>query len=91
MKFAIADPPYLGRAHRWYGIGGRAKGRGKGKQMVDYLICPAPRKGFPGSKPMAWTIWVLDAMGVKQGDKVEDLFNGSGMVTAAIESYLSNE
>jgi hypothetical protein len=22
MKLCIADPPYLGRAHRWYGVGG---------------------------------------------------------------------
>jgi hypothetical protein len=177
MKLAIADPPYLGRAHRWYGIGGRAKGRGKGradehpeaylwdkpethinlalqlvenydgfaiactshslstylsvipthsengirilswikpaslpsgsritqswepvivkvpkerkgrgkgKQMVDYLVCAAPRNGFAGSKPVAWTNWVLDAMGYKDGDIVEDLFAGSGAVAAAI-------
>jgi len=183
VKFAIADPPYLGRAHRWYGIGGRAKGRGKGradehpdahlwdkpethiqlaldlidnydgfaiaatshslstylsvitthsengirimswikpaslpsgsritqswepviikvpkdrkgrgkgKQMVDYLICPAPRKGFAGSKPVQWTNWVLDAMGVQQGDTVEDLYAGSGIVTHTIKQYLSD-
>lgn len=28
MKLAIADPPYLGRAVRWYGEGGRASGGG---------------------------------------------------------------
>jgi hypothetical protein len=178
MKLAIADPPYLGRAHRWYGIGGRAKGkglgradehpeaylwdkpethinlalqllnkydgfaiactshslstylsvisthsengirilswikpaslpsgsritqswepviikvpnerkgRGKGKQMVDYLVCAAPRKGFAGSKPFAWTNWVLDAMGYQNEDTVDDLFSGSGAISAAIE------
>ena len=31
MRLCIADPPYLGRAVRHYGIGGRAYGRGKGK------------------------------------------------------------
>jgi hypothetical protein len=31
MKLCIADPPYLGRAVRHYGIGGRAYGGGKGK------------------------------------------------------------
>jgi len=180
-RFVIADPPYLGRAHRWYGIGGRAKGRGKGradehpeaylwdkpethmaladdlmknydgfaiacsshslstylsvietesengirimswikpaslpsgsritqswepviikvpkdrkgrgkgKQMVDYLVKAAPRDGFTGSKPEAWTHWVLDAMGVQQGDEVIDMFNGSGMVNQAIETYM---
>ncbi len=179
-KFAIADPPYLGSAHRWYGIGGRAKGkgkgradehpeaylwddpkthielavklmseydgfaiaatshslstylsvipterengirilswikpasipsgsritqswepviikvpkdrkgRGKGKQMVDYLIEPAPRNNFAGSKPLKWTFWVLDALGVKQDDEIHDLFNGSGAVNNAIDKW----
>lgn len=31
MKFAIADPPYLGRAKRWYGVGGIGKGYGIGQ------------------------------------------------------------
>ena len=31
MKLCIADPPYLGRSVRHYGVGGRAYGRGKGK------------------------------------------------------------
>ena len=29
MKLAIADPPYLGRAVRWYGVGGCGDGNGK--------------------------------------------------------------
>lgn len=33
MKLAIADPPYLGRAARWYGGGG---GRGYGAGEADY-------------------------------------------------------
>ena len=31
MKFAIADPPYLGRAVRWYGPNGCGDGYGKGQ------------------------------------------------------------
>jgi hypothetical protein len=31
MKFAIADPPYLGRAERWYGENGCGDGYGHGK------------------------------------------------------------
>lgn len=30
-KFAIADPPYFGRAKRWYGEGGCGNGHGKGQ------------------------------------------------------------
>lgn len=180
MRLCIADPPYLGSAHRWYGIGGKGKSRGKGRadehpeaylwdnpeshvllaqklltefdgfaialtphslsqylsvietgrtngirvmswikpasppsgnritqswepvivkiphirkgrkigrQMVDHLVAAAPRKGFAGSKPVAWTHWVLDAMGYQEGDEVVDMFNGSGAVSAAIQSY----
>lgn len=29
MRFAIADPPYLGRAERWYGPTGRGSGEGR--------------------------------------------------------------
>lgn len=28
LQMAIADPPYLGSAARWYGVGGRGSGRG---------------------------------------------------------------
>tara|TARA_R110000868_G_scaffold65361_2_gene195549 strand:- start:18 stop:596 length:579 start_codon:yes stop_codon:yes gene_type:complete len=31
MKLCIADPPYLGRAVRWYGAGGCGNGRGGGQ------------------------------------------------------------
>lgn len=29
LRFAIADPPYLGRARRWYGVEGRGAGAGR--------------------------------------------------------------
>lgn len=36
MKLAIADPPYLGRANRWYGTGrGHRGGRGRADQHLD--------------------------------------------------------
>ena len=31
LRLAIADPPYHGRAHRWYGPGGRGHGGGRGR------------------------------------------------------------
>lgn len=34
MKLCIADPPYLGRAHRWYGVGGQGIGYG-GRYRAD--------------------------------------------------------
>jgi hypothetical protein len=54
-----------------------------GSCTSDVLVCPAPRAGFPGEKPPAWTRWVLDLLGYDAAaDTVTDLFPGSGAVTA---------
>lgn len=181
LKFCIADPPYLGRAVRWYGEGGCGVGYGKGQadnheqagiwddpkthqQLVndlnqnydgwaiamsvhslstylqvvetdsrngirvcvwhkpsavpsgnrinnvwepilvkvpktrrgwqskcvkttDVLTVNPPRNNFIGAKPKEWTEWVLDLMGCREGDVVDDLFKGSGAVQQAIDSY----
>ena len=177
MKIAIADPPYLGRAERWYGISGEGNGHGLGKadehpeaylwddpkthkdmvhnlesnydswaiamsvhslstylkvietdsrngirvcvwnkpssftsgsrikntwepviikvhesrrgygggfRVNDLMTCPPPRKNFIGSKPPAWTAWVLELLGYQEGDTVEDLFPGSNAVSNAL-------
>lgn len=179
MRLAIADPPYLGRANRWYGTGrGSGGGRhvadhhpeahvwdraethrdlvrqlqdeydgwaiaaapdtlpvylgavvgivprfmvwhrrnsppsgsrvastfevvvlsipagrsahGTGLHVADVLDAPAPRRGFAGAKPEAWTRWVLDALGYRPDiDTVHDLFNGSGAVAAAVDGMLA--
>lgn len=63
---------------------GRRSNRGGTGMVPDVLTCPAPRKGFPGAKPPEWTRWVLDMLTHQPGDTVDDLFVGSGSVTAAI-------
>lgn len=54
--------------------------------LDDVLDVPAPRGGFVGAKPAAWTRWVLDAIGYEPGtdDEVTDLFHGSGAVAAEL-------
>jgi len=75
--------PVLVRIPSW------RKGATAGQTMIDVLKCTKkPMKGFTGSKPAEWTHWVLDAMGYQKGDEVVDLFNGSGAVAEAIESYV---
>ncbi len=176
MRLAIADPPYLGRADRWYGSGrGHGKGLGRAaaheaasdwddpathRALVDRLVsnydgwviaasvdslpvylpvCPddirllvwhkgnaipsgarvanqwepviariperrrgrtvgqassdvltagiSYRHNYVGSKPYAWTHWVLNVLGYQDGDEVHDLFAGSGAVSIASEIY----
>jgi hypothetical protein len=38
---------------------------------------------FVGRKPQAFSLWVLDLLGWLPGDTIDDLFPGSGAVTAA--------
>ena len=48
--------------------------------------CEVPN-GFAGSKPAAWTLWVLDALGYDpHADTVDDLFPGSGAVSAVLDN-----
>lgn len=176
MLLAIADPPYLGRANRWYGSGrGHAGGIGRaaaheaasdwddpathralvtqleaeydgwaiaasassvqvyqsflpadirmciwhkgnaipsgsrvaGQWEPVFIRVPSGRSGhgtgaavsdvlnagisyrhnYVGSKPYAWTHWVLDLLGHQPDDQVHDLFAGSGAVALAAELY----
>ena len=64
---------------------GRRSNRGGRGSIPDTLVEPAPRVGFIGAKPEAWTRWVLAAMSWEPGDEVDDLFAGSGSVTHVLE------
>ena len=59
------------------------RGRADGLTATkDVLTANSPRQGFTGSKPPAWTRWVLDLMGYDpDDDTVTDLFHGSGAVS----------
>lgn len=65
---------------------GRRSNRGGEGMVPDVLVAPAPRTGFVGAKPDAWTRWVLDALGHREGDEVTDVFPGSGAVSRTIAS-----
>lgn len=60
-----------------------------GMRVSDVLTCNAPRVGFVGAKPAAWTRWVLDALGYDpSSDELVDVFPGSGAVAAAADGML---
>lgn len=66
---------------------GRRRNVGRGA-IPDVVTAPAPRTGFAGAKPEAWTHWILDAFSYHPPtDAVTDLFPGSGAVSAAVRSY----
>lgn len=47
------------------------------------------RRGFTGAKPVEFTYWLLDLLGVEPDDEFHDLFPGSGAVTAAHQRWLN--
>jgi hypothetical protein len=68
---------------------GRRSNRGGIGAVPDVLTHRVPRSGFRGAKPAAWTHWVLDALTYDpETDIVDDLFNGSGLVSCAVASYV---
>ena len=56
-----------------------------GRKMSDVCIANPDKNNFIGSKPLIWTHWVLDLLGYREGDEVDDLFHGSGAVKNALK------
>jgi len=47
----------------------------------DHLSCPITlKKGLTGAKPEAFARWLLVLLGWQQGDTVDDLFPGTGVI-----------
>lgn len=67
------------------------KGRSAGVAVSDVLVAVVNSSaGFMGAKPAVWTRWVLAAMGYDPAaDELDDLFPGSGAVSAAAEGMLA--
>lgn len=68
-----------------------ARQRPKGVKTVrDWLSCnSATKKGLRGAKPDAFCSWLLDLLGVQDGDSVEDLFPGTGTMGRVAASRLA--
>lgn len=56
------------------------------------MQCEKARKGelFLGRKPRAFCRWVFDLLGAQPGDTLDDLFPGTGAVTAAWAEYIGD-
>jgi hypothetical protein len=75
-----------------YPPAGRRSSRTSFGAMSDVLTASAPRRGFPGAKPIEWTMWVLDALSYDPfDDEVCDLFHGSGAVAEGVEAWIKRE
>jgi hypothetical protein len=48
------------------------------------------RKGLTGAKPARFCSWVLDLLGARAGDTIDDLFPGTGAMGRAVETVLAD-
>ena len=65
------------------------RAHGTGPMVADVLTAAHPMANFVGTKPVAWTHWVLDMLGYRSDeDELVDIFPGSGAVGRAAEVLL---
>lgn len=59
------------------------------RDWLEYNTAPrsAARDGIIGGKPRAFCEWVFALLGAEKGDTLDDLFPGTGAVTAAWEAF----
>lgn len=49
--------------------------------------CITLKRGLTGAKPERWCHWLFGVMGLRRTDSLDDLYPGSGAVSAAWESW----
>ena len=98
--FAVfyANPAYCWEPVIWSG-GRKRKGRNKANTeptVRDWVSANAMMPStsrqkrevhVPGEKPEAFSFWLFELMGLRRGDTFDDLFPGSGAVSAAWERW----
>lgn len=82
--------PGVGVAYAWEPIivrGGRRRTREQ-RTVRDWVAENITlKRGFTGAKPTAVIHWLLEVLNVQSGDEVDDLFPGSGAVTATLDGW----
>lgn len=82
--------PGVGVAYAWEPVvvhGGRKRERDQGTVRDWCAVNIALKKGLAGAKPRAVVWWLLEVLNVLPDDEVDDLFHGSGEVSAAIVEW----
>jgi len=82
--------PGVGVAYAWEPIivrGGRRRERDQ-QTVRDWIAENITlKRGFAGAKPTAVIRWLLEIWNVHADDEIEDIFPGSGAVTAALDGW----
>lgn len=91
VKPFAAFKPNVNPAYAWEPViwrGGRKRSREQDTTRDWLAENITMQRGFPGAKPRAFGIWIMDLLNVQPGDIVDDIFPGSGAVQAAIDERL---
>jgi hypothetical protein len=83
--------PNVNPAYAWEPVivrGGRKRTREELTVRDFVSVGITMQKGLCGAKPEAFCVWVFDVLGIQQGDELDDLFPGTGIVGRALNGYL---
>lgn len=83
--------PGVGVAYAWEPVivyGGRKRLRTQETVRDWCAVNITLKRGFAGAKPTAFVYWLLQVLNAQFGDSVDDLFPGSGAVSATIDGWL---
>lgn len=82
----------------WRGGRRLQKERGTSEFIRDWVAHPMsawrsndPRNGVPGEKPRAFSRWVFSLLSANSEDSLDDLFPGSGAVSAHWAEYIGEK
>ena len=82
--------PGVNPAYAWEPVifyGGRRRGRDLAT-VPDFVSANITlRRGLAGAKPAAVCRWIFEMLGARPGDEMEDLFPGTGAVSAAWRAF----
>lgn len=81
----------VGVAYAWEPVlfrGGRKRGLTERTVRDWCAVNIALQRGFPGAKPREFCRWMFDLLGARRGDTLDDLFPGSGAVSAAWAEWI---
>ena len=85
--------PGVGVAYAWEPVivrGGRKRNREQ-DTVRDWVSANITlQRGFPGAKPRAFALWIMDVLNVQCGDELIDMFPGSGAMQAAFDERLGD-
>jgi len=82
--------PNVNPAYAWEPVlvmGGRKRTREE-PTVADFVACNITlQRGLTGAKPPAFCLWLFSVLGATEGDTIDDLFPGTGILAETWDAY----